>query len=74
MNKKRPLQWYHSRADLIWPDSTFNRLNKKKNISTIRSTPIWSAVIRLNIQNMYVFIFIILYKLTECMKTLNNHH
>jgi len=22
----RPIQWYHSRADLIWPDFTFNAI------------------------------------------------
>ncbi len=24
MSFSRPIQWYHSQADLIWPDRTFN--------------------------------------------------
>ncbi len=28
MSFSRPFQWYHSRADLIWPDGTFKKLIK----------------------------------------------
>jgi hypothetical protein len=28
MNFSRPIQWYHSHADPIWPDSTFKDARK----------------------------------------------
>ena len=28
----RPIQWYHSRADLIWPDGPFNNFLLKRSV------------------------------------------
>ncbi len=32
MSFLRPIQWYHSRADPIWPDGSFNSYTDKKKI------------------------------------------
>ncbi len=31
MSFLRPIQWYHSQADPIWPDGTFKTTGNKKN-------------------------------------------
>ncbi len=31
MSFSRPIQWYHSHADPIWPDGTFNLTNQRIN-------------------------------------------
>ncbi len=30
MSFSRPIQWYHSHADTIWPDGSFNSYTDKK--------------------------------------------
>ncbi len=30
MSFSRPIQWYHSHADPVWPDSTFNSRFSRK--------------------------------------------
>jgi hypothetical protein len=44
MSFSRPIQWYHSQADPIWPDGTFNATSSEKqsNVANILTdTFIW---------------------------------
>jgi hypothetical protein len=42
VTQPKPLQWYHSKADLIWPDDSISKIKSGLSVNASMRVELWT--------------------------------